>query len=133
MKPGGTEGGSAEFVGGIGMLLAGLALYFLFDSVHVGTHGPGLMGMMMGGSSSSMGIIFVPFVIGVALLFYNAESRLGQGLLWGGLGVIVVEILSRIRFHFDMKTSHLLLILALFGAGVGLILRAFRASPKGES
>ena len=91
------------------------------------------MGMMMGGGTTSMGIIFVPFVIGVALMFYNAESKLGLWLLWGGLGVIVVEILSRIRFHFDMKTSHLLLILGLFGAGVGLILRAFRAGPKSES
>ena len=132
MKPGGTEGGSAEFIGGIGMILAGLALYLFFDSVHVGTHGLGLMGMMMGGSTTSMGIIFVPFVIGVILLFADAANKLGSWLLWGGLSLIVVEILSRIRFEFNMKTSHLLLILALFGAGVGLILRAFRNGTSAE-
>ena len=129
MKPGGTEGGTAEFVGGIGLILVGLALYFLFDSVHVGTHGNGVLsGLLLSGSAgtASMGIIFVPFVAGVALLFYNSKNPLGSWLLWSGLGIIVIEILSRIRFSFDMKTSHLLIILGMFGAGVGLLLKSFR-------
>jgi uncharacterized protein len=132
MKPGGTEGGTPEFIGGAGMVLAGLALYFLFDSVHVGTGGAGLFTHhVMGGSYGgvSMGVIFVPFLLGVIMLFYNGASRLGNWLLWLGLAIIVIEILSRVRFVFDMKTSHLLLILGLFGAGVGLMLRAFRQAP----
>ena len=130
MKPGGTKGGTPEFVGGIGLILVGLALYFLFDSVHVGTHGNGMLsGLMLGsnGGTASLGIIFVPFVVGVALLFYNSKNRFGSWLLWAGLAIIVIEVLSRIRFSFDMKTSHLLLILGMFGAGVGLVLKSFRA------
>ena len=127
MKPGGTEGGVAEFKGGIGVIVAATALYLFFDSVHVGAHGAGLMAGYLGlGSTTSAGLIFLPFIIGVAMMFYDSSSRLGAALFWGGLGVIAVEILSRVRFSFDMKTSHLLLVLAMFGAGVGLILRSFR-------
>ena len=41
MKPGGTEGGQAAFKAGVGLLLAGLALYLFFDSVYVTTGGGG--------------------------------------------------------------------------------------------
>ncbi len=132
MKPGGTEGGTAEFVSGLGMVLAGLALYLLFDSVHVGTQGAGMMSMLMGGgvSSLSTGAIFVPFVLGVILLFQNADNRFGGVLLWLGIAILVIEILSRVRFAFDMKTSHLLLVLGMFGAGVGLMLRGLKTTPS---
>ena len=133
MKPGGTEGGEAAFFAGLGLVLTGLGLYLLFDSVQVQADGPGLVSQWIGGAgawqTTSRGVVFLPLLIGVALLFYNARWKIGWGLLWSGLAVIAIEILSRLRFAFSMKTSHLILILATTAAGIGLLLRGLRESP----
>ncbi|MEZ5299680.1 MAG: hypothetical protein R3F11_03270 [Verrucomicrobiales bacterium] len=41
------------------------------------------------------------------------------GLLWIGLAIVVIEILSRIRFHMVMKTSHALILLTMIAAASG--------------
>jgi hypothetical protein len=38
----------------------------------------------------------------------------------------VIEILSRIQFLMQMKTSNLLLMLGMVAAGIGMMLRSFR-------
>ena len=43
-----------------------------------------------------------------------------------GIGTLAIEILSRIQFLFQMKTTHLLGMIVLFAAGVGLMLRSYR-------
>ena len=68
----------------------------------------------------------MPLLLGIVLLFYDSKWKAGWLLLWAGLGVIVVEILSRIRFFFDMKTSHFLILLVMIGGGIGLMLRGLR-------
>ena len=132
MKPGGTEGGEAAFFAGLGLVLTALGLYLLFDSVQVMSGGIGVFSGMLGGGmgmggTSSRGVIFVPLVLAVVILFYNAKLKIGWGLLWAGFGIIVVEILSRLQFMFTMKTSHLILILCMTAAGIGLVMRGLRA------
>ena len=127
---GGTEGGAGMFA--TGLVLAAAGVYLFFDSVMVTTGGLGWVSGMMhrgGGGfweTTSMGIIFVPFFIGVIALFYNARLLWAWILTALGLVVIAVEIISRIRFRLDAKTTHLLLIIVLFAAGLGLILRSYR-------
>ena len=131
IKPGGSEGGGTLFVFGIGCLLSVAALYFFFDSVHVRTDGGGLITGRFGrgggwGQPTSMGLIFVPFLISIIALFYDAKKRWAWLLFWVGLAVLVVAILSRIRLHLDVKPAQFLMLFVLFGAGVGMILRSFR-------
>ena len=130
MKPGGTEGGTAPFLAGLGLTLTAIGLYLLFDSVHVVSGGSGMISQFLmghgGWETTSRGIIFLPFLLGVVLLFYNVKWKMGWGLLWAGLAVILVEILSRLQFMFNMKTSHLILILGMSAAGVGLMLRGLK-------
>lgn len=130
MKPGGTHGGSGSFLMGGGLILVALGMYLFLDSVRVqsgqygwvsGAIGRGRQGM----ETTSMGIVFVPFLIGVAVLFYDSTKRWAWWLFGLGLGVIVVEILSRIRFVLEMKTTHLLMIMVMVAAGAGMALRAF--------
>ncbi|MDH3718860.1 MAG: hypothetical protein OES79_12135, partial [Planctomycetota bacterium] len=58
--------------------------------------------------------------------------RWAWGLLSIGLVILVIEVLSRIHFFIDGKLTHLLGMMVLFGAGVGLMLRSYRdaASTK---
>ncbi len=125
---GGTEGGLGMFV--VGFILAVLGLYFFFDSVRVRSDMGGLISGAFGGrglgQTTSMGILFVPFLISVIALFQDATRRWGWVLLYVGLAVLVIEVLSRIHFFIDGKLTHLLGMMLLFGAGVGLMLRSYR-------
>jgi hypothetical protein len=76
--------------------------------------------------AASTGIIFAPIFIGLVILFYDARLRWGWALFYLGLAIIVIEILSRIQFLMQMKTSNLLLMLGMVAAGIGMMLRSFR-------
>lgn len=119
---------------GAGLVLVGVGLYLLLDSVRVVSGG---FGMLSGfshrrgmGETTSMGIIFVPFLIGVGALFFNAKMRWAWWLSGLGMAAIVIEILSRIRFVMEVKTTHLLMILVMIAAGAGFLVRAYMAGRK---
>lgn len=127
---GGTQGGLSLFFIGSGM--SALALYLFFDSVRAATHIGFISGLMgrsgQGGmwDTTSMGILFVPFILAVIALFYDANLKWAWYLLYFAIGIIAIEILSSIRFVMNIKLTHLLGIMVLFAAGVGLILRSYR-------
>ena len=127
---GGTPGGISEFA--VGFVLAGLAVYLFLDSVilstGIGMIAGGVNGMFGGfiGDTASSGLVFLPFFIGVTALFYDARPRWGWATMYLGIAVIVVEIMSRIRFLIQMRVSHLLGIVVLLAAGTGLMLRSYR-------
>jgi hypothetical protein len=131
MKPGGTEGGNGSFLTGAGLVLLGVGLYLLLDSVKVVSGGFGWFSGLSHrggmGETTSMGIIFVPFLIGVGVLFFDAKKRWAWWLAGLGLAVIIIEIFSRIRFVMAVKTTHLLMILVMIAGGAGMLLRAYRA------
>jgi hypothetical protein len=139
LTPGGTDGGGGKFL--LGLLLAAVSLYFFFDSVYVSTQGGGLIsGAMRGGggggglgATTSMGIVFLPFFIGVVTLFYDAKLRWGWLLTWIGLAIIVIEILSRIKFLIQIKSSHLIIMFVTFAAGAGLMLQSYRDERRERS
>jgi len=137
MKPGGNEGGSGSFLLGGGLTLFAFGLYLFLDSVRVSSVGYGWVSGAVGRGrqgleTTSMGIVFVPFVIGVGILFYDAKKKIGWWLGGLGLVVVVIEILSRIRFVLDMKTTHLLMIFVMVAAGAGLMVKGIRAGRNGE-
>ena len=140
MKPGGTHGGTWQFV--VGSLLCVVAAWLFFDSVRVVSGQGGVVsGMMRGGrgggggmgQTTSMGILFVPFAIGLVLLFYNSKLKAGWILFLVGLAIVVVEMVSRIRFRFDMKSTHLIMLLVMFCAGAGFILRSLKDGTAKEA
>ena len=127
---GGTPGGVNEFA--FGFVLAGVAVYLFLDSVQIFT-GVGVIaggfGRVFGGAigeTTSSGLVFVPFFIGVTALFYDARPRWSWRVMYLGIAIVMVEILSRIRFLVTMKVSHLMGILVLLAAGTGLMLRSYR-------
>ncbi|HPM81804.1 MAG TPA: hypothetical protein PLF81_13945 [Candidatus Anammoximicrobium sp.] len=134
---GGTEGGTGKFLIGFG--LSALALYLFFDSVRVATADLGWFTVLArrhaGGGlleTTSMGLVFVPFFLGVLALFYDARMKWAWGLMWFGVAVLVIEILSRVRFFLNMKTTHLLGMMVLFAAGAALMIRSYRDEATGR-
>jgi hypothetical protein len=140
--PGGTPGGLGLFA--LGSALSGLGLYLLLDSVristgHVGWLSGGLRTLLGSGhaagvTTASMGVLFVPFICGVCILFYNARLKVGWWVLGAGVLILLVEMFSQIRFYMSAKLTHFLMMLVMIGGGLGLILRSFRDfSAEGAS
>ncbi|MDA7863979.1 hypothetical protein N9221_00300 [Akkermansiaceae bacterium] len=137
IKSGGSEGGERAFVAGLGLILFGLGLYLFLDSVRVTSAPYGWISGRMGGGrgmgeTTSMGIVFVPFLAGITILFFDSEKKWAWVLAGLGLAVVAIEILSRVRFVLEMKTTHLLLVLGMVAAGAGLILRSYVISAPDD-
>jgi len=119
---GGTPGGIGEFFLGVGMALVGG--YLLLDRITVRTGFWHLWGY------NSAGLMFIPFLIGVGLLFANGSSKPGWLLAAGSLIVLVIGVLSNLDVYFRPTSLwNTLLILVLLAGGVGLIARSLRAHP----
>jgi hypothetical protein len=119
---GGTSGGIGEFFLGLTLFVVGM--YLFLSRVIVVSNLWTLLGM------NAFGIALIPLVLGIALLFYNSRSIAGWVLAVGSFLIIIVGIIVNLSFFF-MPTNLLvtLLMLALIGAGAGLMLRAIR--PRG--
>jgi hypothetical protein len=125
--PGGTPGGVGEFL--IGLVLFGIGIYLLFDRVTVHTS------FWNFGGRNAFGITLIPLVIGIAVLFFKGTSILGWVLTLGGLLFILVGVITNMDIYFE-RTSlwNTLTMLALLGAGMGLVAKSFRPhrAPAGR-
>jgi hypothetical protein len=72
----------------------------------------------------------VPFLTGIFILFFDAKAKWAWWLTIIGLLVVIIEILSRIQFVMNSKTSHVLLMLAMIAGGAGLVLKGYRTQSK---
>jgi uncharacterized protein len=120
--PGGTSGGTGEFVAGFLLMVAGG--YLFLDSVHVTSHWGGLFGLGRG----SFGLSLLPLLVGIGFLFFNGKSAGGWLLVAAGAIIIFVGVLSRLDIYFTRKSLfETLLMLGMLAGGVGLIVRSLRA------
>ena len=126
-EPGGSPGGLGSFLAGVA--LSGTAAWFFVDSVRVSSDRGGWISGLMGGSA---GVVFLPLVVGVIGLFYDAREPWAWLLSAVGFLIIMIEVLSRLQFFFNLKLSHLLIMIVSFAAGIGLVLRSFRSFSQSE-
>jgi hypothetical protein len=121
-KPGGTKGGAGEFL--VGVLLIAIGGYLFMDNVVV-TSGWGEL--RFGRFTTSFGVVLIPLLIGVGMLFFDGKSKLGWLLTIGSGAAIVVGIITKLEATWR-PTSLLvsLLILGSIAAGIGLVARALK-------
>lgn len=127
IRVGGTNGGLLTFTGGAA--LSAVSAWFFIDSVRVTSRGYGWISSAMGGNTGSAGIVFLPIFVAIVALFIDASKRWAWALFGIGVGIIAIEILSRLSFWFDLKLSHFMIMLTGFAAGLGMVIRSLRASP----
>ena len=129
---GGTEGGTGEFFLGLIMMSGGL--YLLLNAIAVGSSfgmGMTLYGMSAFGHSYGVtsGMVMIPFIFGVGMLFYNGKSILGWILTIGSLSALIFGVIISIHFSFrNMSAFDLIVILVLAFGGMGLLLRSLRSN-----
>jgi hypothetical protein len=118
---GGTQGGIGMFLVGFVMAVAGG--YLLTSQVTVTS------GYWHIGGYNAFGLSLLPFVIGIALLFFNGKSIAGWLLTLAGATIIVVGILMNLEIYFRPTSlfNTLLMLVLLFG-GIGVIARSVRGA-----
>ncbi|MGK0361524.1 MAG: hypothetical protein ACI9U2_003842 [Bradymonadia bacterium] len=128
---GGTDGGAGRFIIGLVMFVAGG--YILLESVHVhsGMRWGGAM-FSMGGYGVTSGMILVPFIFGVGIIFYNGKNPLGWLLAALSLVALGFGLISSVQFRFSsMSLFSLLTIIVLLVGGAGILLSGLRGRSRG--
>ncbi|MEM9756870.1 MAG: hypothetical protein AAF914_12785, partial [Pseudomonadota bacterium] len=77
------------------------------------------------------GMVFVPFMFGVGLIFYNARSWLGWLLAIGSVTALIFGVIANTHVHLTRMTAfEMLTILVLLVGGLGLFLRSLRPGGR---
>jgi uncharacterized protein len=120
---GGTEGGIGTFV--IGFLMAVAGAWLLTNQVTVTSGYWRLWGY------NAFGLSLLPFVIGIAFLFFDGRSILGWLLTVAGAVIIFMGILTNLDVYFRPTSlfNTILMLVLLFG-GIGLIARSLRPAQR---
>lgn len=125
---GGTSGGSGRFLIGLIMLCGGV--YLLLNSINVHSqYGFSARLYNIGGFGVTSGMIMIPFMFGVGMVFYNARNYLGWLLAGGSIIGLIFGVISSIQFTFRaMSAFDLIVILVLSVGGLGLFLSSLKSS-----
>lgn len=123
---GGTNGGAGRFL--IGLLMIVVGGYLFLDNIHVVNRfgfSTALFGF--GGYSVRSGMILVPFIFGVGMVFYNARSIIGWGLVIGSLAAFGFGVITSVHFRLRTMTAFdIMTILVLLVGGIGLFLSSLK-------
>lgn len=129
---GGTSGGSGKFLLGLIMMCSGF--YLLLSSVIVSSSfgfGSRLFGI--GGFGVTGGIILVPLVIGIGMIFYNARSVLGWLIAIAAFFAMVFGVIASVSLDLrSMSAFYLITVLVLAFGGLGLFLGSLRSAAQVE-
>jgi hypothetical protein len=127
---GGSEGGLGRFFLGLGMFIAGA--YLLLSAIQVTNNfyfGYGLFSV--GGFQITSGIIFIPFMIGVGMLFFNSSNIIGWLLAVGSVLLMIIGVISSTHLSLrPMSAFELIMITGLLAGGMGLFFSSFRNYTK---
>lgn len=116
---GGTRGGLGEFF--VGALLVVAGGYLLLQQVTVSTGFWSLWGVNM------FGVLLLPLMLGIGMLFYDGRSVWGKLLSGGSLLVILVGIIANLQVFFRPTSLFTTLVmLGMLAAGLGLVARAVK-------
>jgi hypothetical protein len=127
---GGTDGGIGRFFIGFIMMVAGGYLFLHNIHVSVGM-GLGYQYFSFWGFGITSGMVLVPFLFGVGMIFYNGSNVIGWILTVASLVMLAFGVIAQTRFQLRSMTAfELLTILVLLVGGIGLFLSSLRTSKS---
>ncbi len=109
----------------IGLILLGAGLFWLFQRTSVATVGIFSGGLLFGNITIPTGVVLLPLIIGIILLFFLEDKRIFGWIVTAiGLVVVILSILMSVRITLE-KTSlfEFVCIFGFIAAGTGLLLR----------
>jgi hypothetical protein len=129
---GGSSGGIGQFFLGLVMMCGGF--YLLLSNVIVtSTFGMGSRLFGLGGFGITGGIIMVPLVLGIGMIFYNARNYLGWLITIASFFAMVFGVISSVNLDLrTMSAFYLITVLVLAFGGLGLFLNSLRSAAAAE-
>jgi hypothetical protein len=131
---GGTPGGIGYFL--IGFLMMCMGFYLLMQSIIVTRTfdlGMGLFHFALFGGPVTVtsGMILIPLIFGIGIIFFNFRNIIGWALAIGSLAALIAGVLMNLNLTIrTMTLFDLITILVLFIGGIGLFLRSLRSSSR---
>jgi len=128
---GGTKGGVGRYLVGLIMMCIGGYLFLSKVVVTTGalSHGFG-MGTRLysaGGFGVTGGMILIPFVIGIIMIFWNSRNPFGWLLSSISVIALIAGIIVNIRMTLvPMSAFDILVLLVLMGGGAGLFFSSLK-------
>ena len=124
---GGSDGGTGTFLIGLIMMIGGG--YMLLNGIIVRPNfGIGSRMFGIGGVPITSGMLLIPFMFGVGMIFYDSKNWIGWLLAGGSLVALIFGVIANMTLQFArMSAFDLIVILVLFVGGLGLFLRSLRA------
>jgi hypothetical protein len=94
---------------------------------HVGAWNPGFGGLWPDGAGQGIGLLMIPFGIGVALLFANLFRKVGWFLIWAASAAVGVGILQSLVFRFRPASLwSLASMVVMIAGGGGLMFKSLK-------
>lgn len=124
---GGSDGGTGTFLIGLIMMIGGG--YMLLNGIIVRPNfGMGSRVFGIGGVPITSGMVLIPFMFGIGMIFYDSKNWIGWLLAGGSLVALIFGVIANMTLQFArMSAFDLIVILVLFVGGLGLFLRSLRA------
>lgn len=117
-----------QFIIGLALLVAGL--YWFLTSVTVTT---GFGRFSIGRMDIGAGLVVVPFLVGIIMLFFNFDSILAKIVTGLGLLVIIASVIGNTDFKIRQMSlyAYLVMLVMIFG-GTALVLKVLLKPLPGE-
>lgn len=127
---GGTDGGIGAFFLSVIMMIGGG--YLFLDAIQIVNHfSMGNRLFQVGGVPLTSGLVLIPIMFGIGIIFYNGRNPLGWVLFLAGIVMLSFGVISSIDFRMrQMSAFELILILILLVGGLGLFLKSLRGSSR---
>lgn len=124
---GGSSGGIGHFFLGLVMMCGGF--YMLLNAITVSSSFAFSSRLFGLGSSFGVtgGMIMIPFIFGIGIIFFNSRNIIGWLLTIGSLTALIFGVISSVQFNLrTMSSFELIVILVLAVGGLGLFLRSLK-------
>jgi len=110
-----------------------VGFYMLLNAIHVSQSfnlGTALFHIdaFGGGAAVTGGMVLIPLVFGIGMIFYNARNLAGWTLAIGSVAALIFGVLAGLQFTLrSMTLFELLTILVLSMGGLGMFLNSLRS------
>jgi hypothetical protein len=108
----------------IGIILLGAGLFLFSSKVIVTSSWYQWGGLSAGGYNFTNGLVVLPLLIGIVMLFYNAKSMLAKVIITLGALFIILTVIMSVTIRFSRGSLfEFVLMLGMIAAGSGLLMR----------
>lgn len=125
--------GSGRFFIGLLMMIGGG--YLFFSNIHVSSNFSFSQSLWRNPMLNvTQGMVLIPFIFGIGMVFYNSRNLLGWLLTLGSLTALTFGVITSIGFNLrSMNAFELLGILILMIGGLGMFLSSLRPAKQPDN